>query len=314
MKVAIIVGTYNNASHIIETIASIRSQSLTDWKCIIIDNGSSDESSKIAQDETRTDNRFEFIQKDNEGPSAFRNLGFTKIGKRCNYIHFLDGDDVLKVDFLKVLSNHLDTNPRAGIAACQFDVINDGGEFVSAGFRSRYAPGFLGFPRQLKDNEIITPLESFYSATGQGPFALFRSSIFAQTEGYEVDFWSHEDSDIFCQMALLSEVHYLPDRLYKKRAHDHNLTYSSRADYGKFRKKWDHFFSDNPEINRKLDRAFSYYYLRHAPLRDFKVSIKALKEFFSNGKMQSLLWSLKCFCNGLRRLSFKKKLTRRYSE
>jgi glycosyltransferase involved in cell wall biosynthesis len=49
MKVAIIIGTYNNQSHIADTIASVRSQSLSDWKAIVIDNGSSDESSNIAK-------------------------------------------------------------------------------------------------------------------------------------------------------------------------------------------------------------------------------------------------------------------------
>jgi glycosyltransferase involved in cell wall biosynthesis len=314
MKVAIIIGTYNNQSHIADTIASVRSQSLSDWKAIVIDNGSSDESSNIAKKKIFGDPRFEFLQKENEGPSAFRNLGFSIIGKDCAYTHFLDGDDVLNKEFLKTLTNHLDTNPKAGVAACQFEVIDANGKFVSSGFRSRFAPGFLGFPRQLAAKEIVTPFETFFSATGQGPFAIFRSSIFAQTKGYEPDFWSHEDSDIFCQMALLAEVHYLPSRLYQKRTHGHNLTGSSRADYGKFRSKWDNYFCDDPDMNRKIDNAFRYYHGLHAPLRHFKISVKAFKEFLRNRTFRSLSWSWHMFKCGVCDLFFRKELTRRWSQ
>jgi glycosyltransferase involved in cell wall biosynthesis len=311
MKAAIIIGTYNNEAHIAETIESVKAQSMTCWKAIVIDNGSSDKTSLIARNAIKGDSRFRFLQKANEGPSAFRNLGFAEIGKDCEYLHFLDGDDILTVEFMEILCDHLDANPSVGIAACQFDVIDERGHVVSPGFRSRFAPGFLGFPRQLKSNEVLTPFETFYSATGQGPFAIFRSSVFAQTNGYEPDFWSHEDSDIFCQMALLSEVHFLPAHLYRKRTHGHNLTRSSRADYGKFRNKWDNYFSDNSETNRKIEIAFKYYYRRHAPLRHFKISIKAFKEFLRNKELHSLLWSCECFKNGFIDLFLQKELTKR---
>lgn len=314
MKVGVIIGTYNNGAHIAQTIASVKSQTMHDWRCIIIDNESTDESSVLAKNATRGDSRFECLQKKNEGPSAFRNLGFGRMGKDCDYVHFLDGDDVLKENFLEVLVNHLDLNPKAGIAACQFDIINEDGKFLAAGFRSRFSPGFLGFPRQLKPNEKVTPFEAFYSATGQGPFAVFRSRIFADTNGYALDFWSHEDSDIFCQMALLSEVHYLPERLYQKRIHGHNLTRSSRADYGKFREKWDYYFSDSPAINKRIENAFKYYYGRHAPFRHFKISIEAFNEFVRHRKLPSLRWSWECFSNGFVDLMFKKELTRRWAQ
>jgi glycosyltransferase involved in cell wall biosynthesis len=314
MKAAVIIGTYNNETHIAQAIESVRSQTLSDWRCIIIDNGSSDASGSIAQNEIRMDGRFEYIQKQNEGPSAFRNMGFSRVKGECEYVHFLDGDDVLKKDFLEILCYHLDTNPNAGIAACQFNVINEGGELISSGLRSRYAPGFLGFPKRLMPKNIITPFEAFYAATGQGPFAVFRASVFARTTGYEMSFWSHEDSDIFCQMALLSEVHYLPDRLYSKRKHEHNLTGSSLANYGRFREKWDFYFSDDPETTRRVDSAFKYYHGRHAPLRHFKIAIMAFRQFLKSGKVHSFRWSLQCFKKGVDDLFLKKELKRRWTQ
>lgn len=314
MTVGIIIGTYNCEAYIAETIDSVKLQSFTNWRCIVIDNGSTDETSKIAKDKISGDVQFEFFQKENEGPSAFRNIGYSIIGNNCNYVLFLDGDDIIKQEFLKILTDHLDTNPEAGIAACQFEVIDKYGKFVSSGFRSRFAPGFLGFPRQLRAIEIVTPFESFFSATGQGPFAIFRSSIFSQTNGYEPDFWSHEDSDIFCQMALLSEIHYLPARLYLKRVHSQNLTGSSRADYGKFRFKWDNYFTDDSYTNIRIENALKYYYGRHAPLRYFKISYKAFREFLRKKDLDSLRWTCECLNNGIINLFLKKELIKRLTQ
>lgn len=311
MKVGIIIGIYNNESHVAETIASVKNQTLNDWTCIIIDNGSSDASSEIAQSEIAADNRFRFIQKQNEGPSVCRNLGFAELQDQNDYIHFLDGDDILKETFLEVLCKYLDETPKAGIAACQFDIIDEASNFVSSGHRSRFAPGLLGFPRQLKPREIHTPFESFFSATGQGPFAIFRRKFFKQTNGYETSFWSHEDSDIFCQMSLVSEVHYLPDRLYQKRTHGNNLTHSPRANYRQFRDKWDFYSTDNPEVNRRVDAAFRYYYGKHAPFRDLKVCMKAFRNFITSGRVHSLKWSFECGKKGVAGLLFKTTLKKR---
>ncbi|EMI56047.1 glycosyltransferase family 2 protein, partial [Rhodopirellula sallentina] len=57
MKAAIVIGTYNNEAHIVQTIASVKSQKMGDWRCLVIDNGSTDASSEIAQKETFQDDR-----------------------------------------------------------------------------------------------------------------------------------------------------------------------------------------------------------------------------------------------------------------
>ena len=96
-----------------------------------------------------------------------------------------------------------------------------------------------------------------FLATAQGPFAMFRKSVFELTDLWDKNFWPHEDTDIFCQMALKSKVHALPYRLYLKREHQRNVlnycpqehTHSFDAfkknSYELFRKKWDLWEGDN---------------------------------------------------------------------
>ena len=294
MKTSIIVGTYNDASHIEATIDSIRLQTNSEWHCLMVDNGSTDNTAEVIQQIISGDSRFEFYQKTNEGPGAGRNFGSKRVQPDCQYLMFLDGDDCLHPEFITRLTDYLDSNPGVGLVACQFDVIDEQGRFVSKGYRTRYKRGFLGLPQQIRDAEPSTPFICLFSATGQGPFAMFRRSVFERTSGYETEFWSHEDSDIFCQMALLSLVHYLPERLYLKRVHDHNLTFDSKADYGKFRDKWDFYLSENQEVNEIIEDAMHYYHGYHAPIRRFKIALIAFGEFISSFDKNKFRWFSEC--------------------
>ena len=314
MKVGIIIGTYNNCNHIFNAIDSVRNQVYKDWTCLIIDNGSIDDTVLLAKSYIADDIRFKLFQKANEGPSAGRNYGHAKLATDIEYVHFLDGDDMLKPDFLEKMVAYLDCHDDVGLLGCQFDVIDERGTHVGPGYRSRIAPNALGLPHELTDKNFETPFETFFSATGQGPFALFRNSIYKLTSGYEIDFWSHEDSDIFCQMCLIAKVHYLPNRLYQKRAHGNNLTFSPRASYDKFRDKWDFYMSQDDEVNKKIEGALKYYYGIHAPMRHFKVFLKASKEFLNKREKEKFRWMSTLFKSGVHDLFLRKALKNRLSQ
>lgn len=311
ITVGIVIITYNNVNHVSDAITSVKGQTFHNWVCWIVDNGSSDETASVVEDAINNDSRFQFVKKENEGPSAGRNHGYALLPEDLQYIHFLDGDDRLKPFFLEKMVDYLEAHPAVGLLGCQFDVIDENGNILGPGFRSRIAPNSFGLPRSLTDFEPNTPFETFFSATGQGPFALFRNSVFKLTTGYEQDFWSHEDSDIFCQMCLEAEVHYMPDRLYEKRTHGNNLTFSPKADYKKFRDKWDYFVSDRTEVNIKIECAIKYYYGIHAPIRHFKVGLKAAGEFIKQREKHRFEWMLKLFKDGLRELLLSKTLKNR---
>lgn len=306
MGAGIIISSYNNEQQIAETINSVKNQTFKEWSCVIIDNGSTDNTKNLIQHEVEQDTRFAFFSKDNEGPSAGRNFGYSKLPESTEYIHFLDGDDILHTEFLSIMVSYLDQHPQVGLLGCQYDLINSKSDYIGPGYRSRYAPGFLGFPKKLSINTPYTPFETFFSATGQGAFAVFRNSVFKRTTGYEKDFWSHEDSDIFCQMALKAEVHYIPSRLYKVRIRENSLMHSDKVNYSLFRRKWDLYLSSDKVVNGKIEKGLEYYYSRHKPARDFKVAFKAFKEFIYTGEFKKMRWSWICFSSGINELFFHK--------
>ena len=59
--ISIIVPNFNKAKFVVETLENIKNQSFVKWECIIIDDGSSDNSVKLINDFTFQDNRFRFF-------------------------------------------------------------------------------------------------------------------------------------------------------------------------------------------------------------------------------------------------------------
>ncbi|MBZ9628904.1 glycosyltransferase family 2 protein [Psychroflexus sp. CAK1W] len=94
--VSIIIPVFNKAAYFVETLESVFWQEFQLWECIIVDDGSTDSSQKIAQDFENRDRRFTLYKRPEnfvKGASSCRNYGLEKaMGK---YIVFLDADDLL---------------------------------------------------------------------------------------------------------------------------------------------------------------------------------------------------------------------------
>ena len=98
--VSIIVPAYNAEQYLEQTISSILSQSETDWELLLIDDGSTDTTPALCRKYAADDPRIRAYHQANAGPSAARNYGISLA--RGEYLTFLDADDILHPDFLKV--------------------------------------------------------------------------------------------------------------------------------------------------------------------------------------------------------------------
>jgi glycosyltransferase involved in cell wall biosynthesis len=94
-KVSIIIPTHNRAHLIGETLDSIIAQTYTNWECIIVDDGSTDDTQQVIQNYISKDTRFQFHKRPAEKPkgaNACRNYGLDN--SKGDFIIFLDSDDV----------------------------------------------------------------------------------------------------------------------------------------------------------------------------------------------------------------------------
>jgi len=106
-QVSVIVPVYNQEQYLEECISSIRRQTLAEWECIIVNDGSSDSSGEIARRFSEEDSRILCLEQKNRGVSSARNLGMRHASGR--YLCFVDGDDFIDAAFLKHL---LDASDR----------------------------------------------------------------------------------------------------------------------------------------------------------------------------------------------------------
>ena len=292
--VSVIVGCHNATTFLEQTIESVRSQTLGEWELILVDDGSTDGTWNIIESHHEKDPRIKGYRTQNQGTCRTRNHGFSKSDKDSRYLFFLDHDDCLDPSAFSVMVRYLDDHPDVGLLGCQVEEMDKLGRLLGKGKRSRWVPG-LFFPRKLRDHEVETPFVSFFCATGQGPFAMYRRSVFEKTGGWEISFWPHEDTDMFCSMALMAPVHFLPDRLYLKRVHAEqgmNDWDRLQKSHGMFRKKWDEWIPRNERESTLLANARRHYYTRHKPSRDLKVALKAFKEYLGNPSRERPFLSL----------------------
>src|SRR5687768_10004937 len=90
--VSIIVPCFNQAEFLNETLQSVLSQTISDWECIIINDGSKDNSEEIALPWVDKDKRFKYLKQENRGVCAARNKGISEANGK--YILPLDGDNL----------------------------------------------------------------------------------------------------------------------------------------------------------------------------------------------------------------------------
>ena len=111
--ISIIVPIYNVENYLRQCLDSIVAQTYQNFECLLINDGSPDNSADICREYVSKDSRFRYFEKENGGVSSARNLGIEH--SKGEYITFIDSDDWVDSDYLEVLYNSL-VDERADIA------------------------------------------------------------------------------------------------------------------------------------------------------------------------------------------------------
>ena len=203
-------------------------QTFADWECIVVDDGSTDDSADIVRSYAAQDARIVLLQQPNAGVSRARNTAYAASAEDSTYLLFLDSDDCLEPNMLEVLLRYLDEHADVCLAYCGFACMGQADELIPANdprlpaFRpTRFVPSGLGV-RVLLPAVADTPFISIFSAwAGLLPSnSLLRRSVYAATPGWDESLGQPaEDTDVFLHMALRGSVHYVPRKLLRYRRH-----------------------------------------------------------------------------------------------
>jgi len=123
-KISVIVPVYNVEKYLAKCIDSILAQTFTDFECILINDGSPDNSPAICDEYAKKDERMKVIHKENGGVSSARNTGLDIA--QGEWITFADSDDWVDENYLELMySNAIKNN--CDLSICGFKSVDEKG-------------------------------------------------------------------------------------------------------------------------------------------------------------------------------------------
>ena len=221
-KISIIVPVYNVEPFLRPCLDSILSQTISDWECVLVDDGSKDNSGQICDEYAGRDNRFVVVHKQNEGVAKARITAFEH--SHGELITFIDSDDTVLPLYLEKLSRPI-LEENADMVSCDFNAVRDD---IIKKARKKRSGIFVG--EEIKDfvcNSFLydTIVRDYGIACFLWTKMVRREYIqegLKQGEG----FWFAEDQIALLQMLLqIKKLVILPDNLYNYVLHEGQVTH-----------------------------------------------------------------------------------------
>lgn len=181
-KVSVIVTCYNQEDYIEEALQSVLDQVYEDWECVIVNDGSLDNSEKVICEFIRKDSRFIYIKQKNQGVVAARNNAIEKSSGK--YILPLDGDDKIDRKYLLLAVPVMEADEEVSLVYCNVqcfgmrtekfglppltlrNILNNGCCVVTSLFRRVDFDAIGGFKQCM--NKGLEDWEFFISLTERG--------------------------------------------------------------------------------------------------------------------------------------------------
>ena len=197
-RISIIVPCYNGSKYIRETLDCLQKQTIVDWECVVVNDGSTDNSLEILKEYAAKDSRYKYIDKENGGPSIARNIAIAASSGK--YILPLDADDLIAPSYAEKAIEYLEMHPETKMVYCICGYI---GERTGIWDAEDYDYDNLLFKNMLFNAGI------------------FRKSDFDNTIGYNPNMrGGNEDWDFW--LTLLNKddkVYKIPEVLFYYRQH-----------------------------------------------------------------------------------------------
>lgn len=196
--VSIIIPTFNYGNYIAETLSSVRNQSYRDWECIVVDDGSTDDTKEIVEGFILTDNRFKYIYQEDKGVSSARNFGIKTA--KGDFIQFLDADDLLQTDKIKSQINAFTKNPAVDIVYNDVRFFDDNNNLelrtsLSGKKPDSWLPKISG-----KGKEVVAQFCKINFLVMNSP--LIKKNIFEKVGYFDESMKALEDLDFWMRCAL----------------------------------------------------------------------------------------------------------------
>lgn len=208
-SVDVLMPVFNVASTIEESVRSILSQTITDFRIVLVDDGSTDGTGEILRRMAGEDCRITVITTENRGIVDALNTGIEAC--EAPIIARLDGDDLSFPDRLQRQLGYLQDNPDCIAVAGNVWHIDEHGN--RTGVRSFFPAEVVSDPYRAHCTEPYL----------MHPFLMVRSEALRKVGGYRYVFHA-EDTDLYWRLSDVGRLHNLPDLLGEYRIHDKSVS------------------------------------------------------------------------------------------
>ena len=277
--VSIIIPTFNRAHLIAETLDSVLAQTYENWECIIVDDGSTDNSEEVIQAYLIKDNRFQYHHRPKDRPkgaNACRNYGF-ELSKGA-YINWFDSDDLMDENKLKIQVDELN-NSNLFFTVCQTLVfVNDVTNIIGLRNEKIHSDDFF--------NDFITNDIKWLT---QAP--LIKRIILTQNNLiFDESLHRAQERDFFVKLlALVKDYVFNTKALVLLRKHSNSISYgeftSAKCD-SSFRVNCNILLKYNSRLTKKskviLRRSLKTSYKDAILLKDYNLTLHFRKAMENN--------------------------------
>lgn len=211
--IGIVIPTYEASDYLRITLESIRLQTIQNWECVIVDDGSQDNSHAIAQEFADCDSRFRAVRQLNGGASMARNTGADLLSESDEFVTFMDADDVYLPHALETLLQELKAHPDAIAVHGLAEYIDAEGKLFDLGARPREMRDLYhiknGRLRKVAPDEITTFAKIIRGSPLFPPGVfLTRRADFDRTGGFDTSITGGEDWDLLVRLSRYG--HFIP--------------------------------------------------------------------------------------------------------
>ena len=202
--VTVVIPCFNQARFLPAAVVSVRGQSYRDVECIVVNDGSTDDTADVA-----STLGVRVLEQSNRGVSDARNAGLA--AARSELVVFLDADDELLPDAVAHGAEALDLHPISAAVVGRCQVMDAAGSLLPT-FHHHVDSSKL-YEEWLSRNFVWTP-----------GAAMFRRRVLDEIGGFPSDLGPAADYAVYLRLARTGRVRLIPEELVRYRQHETSMS------------------------------------------------------------------------------------------
>jgi glycosyltransferase involved in cell wall biosynthesis len=218
-SVGIYMPCYNVSPYIGEALASITSQSFTNWELVVIDDCSDDDTFEQAQSNVKDrETRVKLFKREEHSGriGQVKNEAIAKLSKNHEYICHVGSDDIIPQNCLEIFVTYMDKHPEIGACCGNFICFNDEGKQWS-------------FPHVSNSGDYDPDTLLRYMCLF--PHRFYRWSVVNAVGGYSNELSSSVDYDLALKIDEITKIHRIKDPItYYYRQHSQQVSTKFRGE------------------------------------------------------------------------------------